>query len=106
MIIINYSDKSDDIIGLASSANGLGIIIGPLFGSFLFDWKSYKGTYLGFSLIFAVWAVVVMVLIPNSLNKNEKKDLRTRFDSRYSFQSLIIENSAMDQSSRMSSSVH
>jgi fucose permease len=63
--IINFSDQSDDILGLASIANGFGVILGPLFGSLLFNWWSFKGVYLGFSTIFAVWAVIFMVLIPN-----------------------------------------
>ena len=85
LIIINFSDKSDELISLASSANGLGIIFGPLMSSLLFNFWSYRGVFLGSSLIFAVWAVIFMILIPNSLNKNEKKDIKTRFDSRYSF---------------------
>ena len=85
MIIINFSDKSDDLIGLASTANGLGIIFGPFLSSFIFNYWQYKGAYMGTSLIFAVWAIIFMILIPNSLNKREKKDIRTRFDSRYSF---------------------
>lgn len=91
MIIINFFDRQDDLVGLASSANALGIILGPVISSFLFNYWSYKGFCLGECFIFAAWGVIFMVSIPNSLNKNEKKDLRTRFDSRYSFASIAIE---------------
>jgi len=85
IIIINYSDKSDDILGLASVCNALGVIIGPVFGSGLFIFKSYKGVYYGLSIVFALWGLIFLIAIPNGLNKNEKKDQRVRFDSRYSF---------------------
>ena len=36
MIIINYSDRSDDILGLASVCNALGVVAGPVVGAILF----------------------------------------------------------------------
>jgi hypothetical protein len=38
-----------------------------------------------YTLIYVVLAIVVMIYVPNSLNKSDIRELKTRFDSRYSF---------------------
>ena len=53
----------------------------------------------------AMWSVVIMICIPNNLNKSDMKDLKTRFDSRYSFSSIIIEGSVDMNSSVGSNSM-
>jgi hypothetical protein len=38
MIIIQFSDKSDEYIGLATSANVFGILVGPFIANVFFVW--------------------------------------------------------------------
>eukprot|EP00350_Pseudokeronopsis_sp_OXSARD2_P001859 CAMPEP_0170549836 /NCGR_PEP_ID=MMETSP0211-20121228/7966_1 /TAXON_ID=311385 /ORGANISM="Pseudokeronopsis sp., Strain OXSARD2" /LENGTH=259 /DNA_ID=CAMNT_0010856077 /DNA_START=620 /DNA_END=1399 /DNA_ORIENTATION=+ len=52
----------------------------------------------------ACWVLVVIIWLPNSLNRTDIADLRTRFESRYSFNSIIIEGSDVNASSIRSNS--
>jgi MFS family permease len=92
-------------VGLATAANAFGLIFGPFIGEILFQYWSWKGNFLGFALIMSFWALMIMVLVPNNLNHSDIKNLKTRYDSRYSFQSIIIEGSEEVNSSVRSNSM-
>ncbi len=47
-----------------------------------------------------------MIWVPNSINKSDIKELKTRYDERYSFQSVVIDGSQdLSNSTRMSNSM-
>lgn len=85
IIVIQFHEDSEHYIGLANSASVLGLILGPFFGLTFNLLKPYLAVYVGYALIFIVLAVVCMIWIPNSVNKSDIREIKTRFDSRYSF---------------------
>lgn len=106
MIIIQYNEESEELIGLANSASVLGIIAGPFIGLSTNMIKPFLIPYVSFAGFFIALSIVVMIWVPNSLNKSDIKELKTRYDSRYSFNSLLLDGSQdMNSSARMSNSM-
>jgi MFS family permease len=106
MMILQYNEESEELIGLANSASVLGVIMGPFIGLALNLLKPYLVPFVGFALFFIVLSVVIMIWVPNTLNKSDIKELKTRYDSRYSFNSLLLDGSQdMNSSARMSNSM-
>jgi hypothetical protein len=93
MIIIQYNDESEELIGLANSASVLGVIMGPFLGLAMNPIKAYLGPFVGFAVIFIALSIINMIWLPNTLNKSDIKELKTRYDSRYSFNSLLLDGS-------------
>jgi hypothetical protein len=85
MIIVQFHENSEQYIGFANAASALGIIVGPFFALFFNMLKPYLTCFVGYAVVQVVLGMVTMVFIPNSLNKSDTRELKTRFDSRYSF---------------------
>ena len=106
MITMLYPEQATDAyVGLGTLASAFGYIFGPFFGYFVFTYWGWSGVFTGGSLVHGIWALVIVIFLPNSLNKTDVRDLRTRFESRYSFASIIIEGSEVNGSSIRSNSV-
>ncbi len=106
MIIIQYNEESEELVGLANSASVLGVIAGPFIGLGTNYIKAYLIPYVAFSVFFIAMSIIIMIWVPNSLNKSDIKELKTRYDSRYSFNSLLLDGSQdMNSSARMSNSM-
>ena len=88
MIIVLYKDQSEELVGFANSASVFGIIFGPFLGLAFNAVIPWKGIFFIYTGILVTWGIIVMVVIPNKLNKCDVRELKTKFDERYSFQSL------------------
>ena len=62
-------------------------------------------TFVTFSVIFAILGVIIMIYVPNEINKSDLKEMKTRYDVRYSFQSLELDQSQDQLSSTKISNV-
>lgn len=69
MLIIQFSNRSEDYIGLATSANALGLFIGPFLAQCFFQISQWKTAQLAFSAITAIWSVIVMIFVLSFLFK-------------------------------------
>ena len=56
------------MIGMLEAAAGLGMMVGPLFGTFLFSLGGYNFMYYSFGTIFYILAVAMYFYLPRSLD--------------------------------------
>ncbi|CDW85626.1 permeases of the major facilitator superfamily [Stylonychia lemnae] len=63
------SDDKDRYIGYVEIATGLGDMVGPALGGFVFQSSGFVGTFLAFSAIVFVGAIISIIKIPAMLNK-------------------------------------
>jgi len=56
------------MIGMLEAAAGFGMMVGPLFGTFLFELGGYNFMYYSFGTIFYILAGVMFFFLPKSLD--------------------------------------
>ena len=72
IIISNYPDKKDFFIGLLEAGAGLGILAGPLLGSFLYDYGGYLTPFYSVSGVLLVLLIIrsfVMEYLPEEIER-------------------------------------
>jgi len=67
------SSEKDKYIGYVEMATGMGDMIGPALGGFVFQASGFVGTFLAFSLVVFVGVVVSYVKIPTRLNEKSSQ---------------------------------
>ena len=55
---------------MAEAFTGIGLMIGPVFSGFLYEWIGYFLTFLIFSTVLVVSGILTLFFAPNSLNKS------------------------------------
>ena len=61
-------------IGYVEMALGVGDMIGPAIGSFIYDRSGFAGTFICFGAMVMIGLILSIIKIPNTLNKkNEPK---------------------------------
>ena len=61
IICFNYADNMSNLIGLTQTFTGLGMLAGPIFGSFLYEWGGFKLPF------FVTGAMLFALIIPISI---------------------------------------
>jgi MFS family permease len=67
-----FSDDREKYLGMAEAIAGVGLMIGPVIGSFLYSRLGYLGTFLTFSCILLIGCLCVSFALPNMLNESAK----------------------------------
>jgi MFS family permease len=70
IITFHFSYNRDKYLGMAESAAGLGLMLGPVIGSLIYGKLHYMYTFLVFTGILLVNCIVIFFLLPSSLNDN------------------------------------
>ena len=70
LVTIEFPDKREEYMGYCESAVGVGLMIGPVLGSFIFGLCGYEKTFYVFGTIIGIGLIVVFFLLPPRLNKN------------------------------------
>jgi len=63
------NNDKDTYIGYVEMSLGVGDMIGPAIGSFLYDFYGYTGTFVTFSSIVLFGIIISIIQIPSSLNE-------------------------------------
>ena len=63
-----FSDNREKYLGMAEASAGIGLMLGPVIGSFLYQYLDYMGTFFAFAGILFVNCILVMFVLPKSLN--------------------------------------
>jgi len=58
------------MIGMCEGSSGLGMMVGPLIGTFLFWVGGYNFIYYSFGSIFYILAVVMFYFLPKNLDQH------------------------------------
>lgn len=77
--IVAYSEKSEveKNIGITEAFTGIGFLIGPLFGSFMFSIGSYPAIYGTMAILFAIFYPLVFVNLKHARNLRIEKEIET-----------------------------
>jgi MFS family permease len=57
-----YTDKRDMMIGYIEAATGIGLIMGPVIGSSLYQFGGYSFTFYTFGVIFICFSFTIRIL--------------------------------------------
>lgn len=76
MITIEFPDDREKFIGLAETAIGVGLMLGPFLGGILYHNLGYEWTFYIFALMIFFGGVNCFIWLPNRLNKNDGKSGR------------------------------
>jgi predicted MFS family arabinose efflux permease len=66
------SHDKDRYISYVEMSMGVGDMVGPAIGAFIFQFVGYVGTFLFFTLMVVLGIIVSIVMIPNSFNNTRK----------------------------------
>ena len=80
IITYYFSSNRDKYLGMAESASGLGLMLGPVIGSIIYSKLYYMNTFFIFTLILLVNCIVVFFMLPTSLNMNAAVDIELEGD--------------------------
>ena len=64
------SSEKDKYIGYVEMSLGVGDMIGPAIGGFIFDLSGFVGTFILFGAMIFVGIVFCIIMIPKSLNNS------------------------------------
>lgn len=69
-----FSENRDKYIGISETASGIGLMVGPIFGGFLYSAFGYFNSFLIFGVLLVVNLIVTMIITPDYLNDNPEYD--------------------------------
>jgi len=70
IITFVFSDNREKYIGMAEAVSGIGLMIGPVIGGFLYTLTNYFWTFVFFSAVLFISGSFTFVVTPNSLNES------------------------------------
>jgi MFS family permease len=70
MITYVFADNRERYIGYAESVTGIGCMIGPVLGGFLYVGFGYFWTFFIFGGICLISLVVTLIITPTSINES------------------------------------
>lgn len=81
VVTIEFPEDQDKYIGWAEAAIGIGLVLGPVLGSFLFNFVGYTITFLVFGALLLIGAIMIQVLLPSRVNYTQEKTSEETMDS-------------------------
>lgn len=69
-----FSENREKYIGLAEASGGIGLMVGPIMGGFLYFAFGYFVTFMIFCGMVLIGLLTTIFLTPNYLNENEEED--------------------------------
>ena len=95
-IINELAPEKDKYIGYAEMTMGVGDVVGPAMGGFMYAYFGYVGTFLAFGSFIYVGIICSLILIPKSLNKRVIQTPNpTSDEDNYSDESLLSTDSTI-----------
>jgi MFS family permease len=70
IITFLFSENREKYIGMAEGVSGIGLMIGPVIGGFLYTLTDYFWTFVFFSSILGLSCAFTIMVTPNSLNSS------------------------------------
>ena len=64
-----FSENREKYLGYGESAAGIGLMVGPVLGGFLFEKTNYLATFCFFGGMLTVNALMCVFVLPTSLNR-------------------------------------
>ena len=77
IIAIRFKDdkeKRDKHIGNLNMFNGIGLMLGPVLSSLLYNWLNYDGTFFFFSAFILVVGLLSISMVPADMQSTESQD--------------------------------
>lgn len=72
MVTTEFTEDADKFIGWAETAAGLGLTVGPVIGSLLYQLTNYQWTFVIYGLFLFLAMLIMMAILPSC----SVKDLR------------------------------
>jgi MFS family permease len=69
-----FSENRDKYIGISETASGIGLMVGPIFGGFLYNAFGYFNSFLIFGILLVINLIVTIFITPSYLNKSTDSD--------------------------------
>jgi len=77
-----FAENREKYIGMAEAFTGIGLMIGPVFSGFLYEWIGYFLTFLVFSMVLVISGILTLFFAPSSLNKSTIIEEGSQMDER------------------------
>lgn len=61
-----YKEHQTAVIGYLETSCGIGLTIGPVLGSLLYEWLGYRGPFLFYGTVFLVFSLLLKKILPAS----------------------------------------
>jgi DHA1 family solute carrier family 18 vesicular amine transporter 1/2 len=68
IVTSSFSEKREKYLGYAEASAGIGLMLGPVIGSFMYNFLEYMGTFFAFTIILLLNCILVSFTLPSSLN--------------------------------------
>lgn len=76
-----YPDNKDAMVGYIEAVTGVGLILGPLFGSFLYALGGYVFIFYSFGTLFMVSSLFIKMIFGSNIDKVSGNEFQeTQFD--------------------------
>jgi MFS family permease len=72
-----YPDNKESMVGYIEAVTGVGLIMGPLIGSFLFAIGGYKFIFYSFGFLFLISSFFIKAIFPKSIDNMGMESLQT-----------------------------
>lgn len=69
-----FSDNREKYIGMAEAISGVGLMVGPVIGGFLYSAFGYFATFFIFGMVLLLNFIIALLITPDSLNKSIDED--------------------------------
>lgn len=69
IIQFNYSDNASNLIGLTQTFTGLGMLSGPIIGSFLYEWGGFMTPFFVCGALLFLLTIPIGCLLKNDVEK-------------------------------------
>jgi len=67
-VTIVFQAKREEFVGYCQSACAIGLMIGPVMGSFIYGFVGYQFTFYIIAAILLACCILVFFVLPNELN--------------------------------------
>jgi len=76
-----YPENKDAMVGYIEAVTGIGLILGPLIGSFLYSLGGYRFIFFSFGGLFVFLSFFVNFIFPASVDKTTSSEQSSRDDA-------------------------
>ena len=78
LIAIEFPHKNEKYQGYLEFAMGLGMALGPIMSSFIYDYLAYRGTFFFYAAFIVVFGISAACFIPGKVDRPPKKKKTTK----------------------------
>jgi MFS family permease len=68
VITIEFKEQSDKYIGYCEAASGIGLAIGPVIGSIIYEASNYHLTFIIYGAILLGGTIIIGLILPSRVN--------------------------------------